>query len=90
MTRTLTLTVTAAALAIAPLSLAAGADAAPNYSVSVLHCGGGISIKAFATHAGAVKAKNRAVHAQRNHPGSLRTIQLRHGSKVIASSTRPC
>jgi hypothetical protein len=88
--RKLALATTVVALTLAPLSLATAADAAPTYSVSVLHCHGGIAVRGYATHTAALRAKNKAVYAQRHNPASVRTVQLRHGSLVVSSSTRPC
>jgi hypothetical protein len=88
--RKLVLAATVAAFAIAPLTLAGAADAATSYSVSILHCGGGIRIQAYPTHAKALTANHKAVAFQRNHPNSLHSVQLRHGSKVVKSSTRSC
>ena len=93
--RTLALASTVAALTMAPLAIAASADAAPSagatsYSVSVEHCAGGIAIKAYPTRVSASHARTTAVRYQKAHPASVRTVALRHGSKVLASSTRPC
>jgi hypothetical protein len=90
--RKLVLAATVAAFAIAPLTLAGAADAATSssYSVSVLHCGGGIHAKAYHSHAKALKANHKAVAFQRHHPATLHSVQLRHGSKVVKSSTRSC
>jgi 2-methylaconitate cis-trans-isomerase PrpF len=92
--RTLALATTAAVLTMAPLVIAGSADAAPasaaRYSVSVEHCSGGIAIKAYPSRAAAVHARNKAVRYQKHHPASVRTVALRHGSKVVATSTRPC
>jgi hypothetical protein len=88
--RTVALTVTAAALVVAPLTLATAADAATPYSVSVLHCGGGIAIHAYPTHLAALAAVTKTVRDQLKHPGTLHTVQLRHGSIVLSTSKRPC
>jgi hypothetical protein len=89
--RKLVLAATVAAFAIAPLTLAGAADAATSsYSVSVLHCGGGIHAKAYHSQAKALKANHKAVAFQRHHPATLHSVQLRHGSKVLKSSTRAC
>jgi 2-methylaconitate cis-trans-isomerase PrpF len=93
--RTLALATTAAALTVTPIAIAGSADAAAasgaaRYSVSVEHCSGGIAIKAYPNRAVAARARLKAVHYQKHHPASLRTVALRHGSKVLASSTRSC
>lgn len=93
--RTLALATTVAALTMAPLAIASSADAAPAagssaYSVSVEHCAGGIAIKAYATRGTATHARNKAVQYQKTHPASVRTVALRHGSRVLATSTRSC
>lgn len=88
--RTLILTAAVAALAIAPMTLAASATAAPAYSVSVEHCGGGIAITGYSTLAAASRVNARTVARQAKAPGSLHTVQLRKGSKVLKASTKHC
>jgi hypothetical protein len=93
--RALVLAATVAALAAAPLTLAGAADASssassPAYSVSILHCGGGIAVKAYPSKAAATHARNQAVRYQKHHAAALHKVQLRHGSTVLATSTRAC
>ena len=88
--RTLVLTAAVAALAVAPLTLAGSAQAAPAYSVTVEHCGGGIAVVGYSTMAAANRANTRVVARQKAHPGSLHVVQLRKGAKVIKASTKHC
>jgi hypothetical protein len=88
--RRLTLGVVAGAIAVAPFAAGASADAATPFSVSVLHCGGGIHIRAYSTLPSATHALHKQLHLQKNVPHSLHKVQLRHGSKVLASVSDSC
>jgi hypothetical protein len=90
LSRKLIVATTTAAVALAPLTLPGAADASIPFSVSVLHCGGGIAIKAFPTLLKATSMLEKKITYQLHHPASLHTIQLRHGSTVIKTSKSPC
>jgi hypothetical protein len=87
--RRLTLAVAAGAVVAAPLA-AATADATTPFSVSVLHCGGGIHIRAYPNRHSAEHALDKQVHLQALVPHSLRKVQLRHGSTVLRSIKDSC
>ena len=72
------------------LACASGADAATPFSVSVLHCGGGIHIRAYDTRAKADAALKRLMEQQRDMPHTLRLIQLRHGDHLLRTAKKPC
>ena len=89
--RALVLTAAVTALAVAaPVTLAESAQAAPAFSVSVEHCNGGIAVVGYSNLVKAVKAEARIVARQVAHPKTLRSVQLRKGSKLIKVSLKHC
>lgn len=88
--RSIALAVTTGALAVAPLAAGANADAAVPFSVTVLHCGGGIHIRAYPNLVKATTALHKQLRVQKIVPHSLHKVQLRHGSQVVASVKVSC
>jgi hypothetical protein len=88
--RRLTLAVAAGAVVAAPLAAGTAADAATPFSVSVLHCGGGIHIRAYSNLHSATRALDKQLHLQTLVPHSLHKVQLRHGSTVLTSIKDSC
>lgn len=86
----LAVAVTAGAMLTAPLIAATGADAATPFTVSVLHCAGGIHISAYHTRAKANAALDNLLEQQRDMPRTLRKIQLRHGDHILRRSNKSC
>lgn len=86
--RRIVVAATAGALLATPL--AATADAAVPFSVTVLHCGGGIHITAYDTLPKATRVLHKLVKVQLRVPHSLHKIQLRQGDHILVKSNRPC
>jgi hypothetical protein len=83
-------TATVGALLAAPLVAANAADAATPFSVTVLHCGGGIHVRAFDTLPQATRLLAKLIEQQLDVPHSLRKIQLRHGGHLLRTSKKSC
>lgn len=81
---------TAGAMLAAPLVATTSADAATPFSVTVLHCGGGIHVRAFDTLPQATRLLLKLIEQQLEAPHTLHKIQLRHGDHLLRTSKKSC